>query len=408
MPFITQGKANIKYLLIVVLVAAIGIGIIVASLNSFRKELISLNNFIEIKNIKQDSKTICLNTDAEYCPGGPFCGKTCPNCPFVECPTDENATYNVYRITIKSKQESSPQLVFLGDIIGKIINPSSWWSAAKIMYDEREGSPYESPLDFSYYILGFNPTNKQKDKYENEKILIDISSADKKLIPYLRISDYCEKDEDCTVRGKENNCNYGAFNYYQEWQFDWECWPYHYPQEDQKILDKICDPKTENIDIEYAGSNCIHNRCIPQGKRVKCSVRGEMACLSAGTMISMSNNSIKKIEEIQKGDLVKSFNLKTKEFKLAEVENIIQRKDPLVIINYNFKVAPDEVIYLSKGRTKKAIEIKVGDYLFNEQLGSDRVNSVSYSEEKVDTYDLQLKNGENFFANGVLVQVPFK
>lgn len=49
MPFITQGKANIKYLLIVVLVAAVAIGIIITSMNSFRNEIISLNKVVEIK-----------------------------------------------------------------------------------------------------------------------------------------------------------------------------------------------------------------------------------------------------------------------------------------------------------------------------------------------------------------------
>lgn len=49
MPFITQGKANIKYLLIVILVAAVACGIIYVAWNSYQKEIVSLGKFIEIK-----------------------------------------------------------------------------------------------------------------------------------------------------------------------------------------------------------------------------------------------------------------------------------------------------------------------------------------------------------------------
>lgn len=53
MPFITQGKANIKYLLIVVLIAAVAGGLIFIYWNIYQKEIVSLNNFTEIKNSKK-------------------------------------------------------------------------------------------------------------------------------------------------------------------------------------------------------------------------------------------------------------------------------------------------------------------------------------------------------------------
>jgi len=52
MPFITQGKSNIKYLLIVFLVAAIASGIIFTALSHYQREIVSLNNFTKIKNIE--------------------------------------------------------------------------------------------------------------------------------------------------------------------------------------------------------------------------------------------------------------------------------------------------------------------------------------------------------------------
>lgn len=64
MPFITQGKANVKYLLIVVLVAVVAGGIIFAAWNYCQKEIVILNkvNNIEInkKSINSEPETINL------------------------------------------------------------------------------------------------------------------------------------------------------------------------------------------------------------------------------------------------------------------------------------------------------------------------------------------------------------
>ena len=54
MPFITQGKANIKYLLIVVFVAAVAGGIIFFCWKNYQKEIVNLNNFTEIKNLEKN------------------------------------------------------------------------------------------------------------------------------------------------------------------------------------------------------------------------------------------------------------------------------------------------------------------------------------------------------------------
>ncbi len=49
MPFFTQGKTNWKYILIVVILAIIVGGGILSYLRYFRKEMISLTKFPEIK-----------------------------------------------------------------------------------------------------------------------------------------------------------------------------------------------------------------------------------------------------------------------------------------------------------------------------------------------------------------------
>lgn len=57
MPLITQGKANVKYLLIVGLVAAVAGGIIFVAWNTYQKEIIISDNFNEIKKSANNIKS---------------------------------------------------------------------------------------------------------------------------------------------------------------------------------------------------------------------------------------------------------------------------------------------------------------------------------------------------------------
>lgn len=70
MPFITQGKANVKYLLILGLVAAVSGGIIFAARNSYYKDIVNLDNFSEIKkpanNIKGETTDWKTYKNEEY------------------------------------------------------------------------------------------------------------------------------------------------------------------------------------------------------------------------------------------------------------------------------------------------------------------------------------------------------
>ncbi len=130
------------------------------------------------------------------------------------------------------------------------------------------------------------------------------------------------------------------------------------------------------------------------------------ACLAAGTKITMSDGTKRNIEDIKVGDWVKSFDEKTGNLKNAEVAKTIKRKDPLVIVNNILRMAPDEVVYLANGKTKTAEKLKVGELLQGENKKEIKIDSINYSNEKVDTYDFTLKDANNFYADGFLVKTP--
>jgi hypothetical protein len=126
------------------------------------------------------------------------------------------------------------------------------------------------------------------------------------------------------------------------------------------------------------------------------------ACLAAGTTISMADGSYKNIENVKVGDAIKSSNGKI--MTDDTVTKVVQREDPIITINGKLEAAPDEVVYLASGKTEAANLIKIGDQLLNESGQAIVVKTITQSNKLATTYDLSLKNGNTFFADGYLVQ----
>lgn len=127
------------------------------------------------------------------------------------------------------------------------------------------------------------------------------------------------------------------------------------------------------------------------------------ACFAEGTKVLMKNRTQKNIEDIKEGEYVVSFDLEKNNFGTSKVIKVIQREDPLIIINQKLKVAPDQMIYVNNG-LKSAKDIDIGDFLLDANKKMVKVYSIEQIEKRVKTYDLILEGYQNFFAEGYLVQ----
>lgn len=258
MPFITQGKTNLKYILIVVILAAIIGGGILGYYYLWIKDL-------EAKLAELEKKL----PEVKLLPGEL---------------TEEGKRSNIYRITIARKPGSpEPEVTFLRWYLEDLFTLSRE-SISDIVYDTREGSPFYPKyrgLDFAYYIfLGGEPT-ELRQVYENESVTVRVINVDEKLIPYLKDPDYCEVDTDCVVR--TNFCGYGAFNYYHGFHDVWGCPVVSETEfecaEPERVELEECemgwyDEKMGcERDVEYTGIKCIENKCIAQNRIVKCLSR---------------------------------------------------------------------------------------------------------------------------------------
>jgi hypothetical protein len=140
-----------------------------------------------------------------------------------------------------------------------------------IAYDSlHENVNKTSIFNREYFILTdskFGEVDTTK-KYKTRELSLEITKADPTILPFIKDPSYCNLDTDCSVG--ENVCSYGSYNKYRELVDLGGCENVLYPQEDEKQLSTLCDPKSEYPEIKYNDSKCISNKCVAQNRQVIC------------------------------------------------------------------------------------------------------------------------------------------
>jgi hypothetical protein len=150
----------------------------------------------------------------------------------------------------------------------------------------------------------------------------------------------------------------------------------------------------------------------------------DVHCFAKDTKILMSDNSPKNIELIKDGDFVKSYDFENKKFVNSKVTKLIEVKhDKLIKLQFADRdiVTTDDHPFFTENKDwcsvnysksnyyyyqeKKINELNVGDNIF---LPAENKFIKLISIEKIDkaqhTYTIELANGNNFIANGLLVK----
>ena len=177
------------------------------------------------------------------------------------------------------------------------------------------------------------------------------------------------------------------------------------------------------------GSSIVKISSSPTGKVLSiqsysttCPPVRDICCFVKGTKISMSDNTIKNIEDVKIGDIVVTYNEETKEQEPGEVNGIAS---PLKSNIVEYKLSNDVTIksttchpywVVNKGwssfnplLTKKlydfnAEQIEENDTLLtidNKEVIVDKITELI--TKKVMTYNLQILGNHTYYANGVLV-----
>jgi hypothetical protein len=150
----------------------------------------------------------------------------------------------------------------------------------------------------------------------------------------------------------------------------------------------------------------------------------DVHCFAAGTKITMAYNSVKNIEQITEKDVISTFDFNTKSLQKAQVTKLIEvTHDNLIKLqfsdreiittadhpfwteNKNWVAINPQKSNSDYKQTEKIKELKIGDKVFlpveNKFV---ELKSIEKIENKQKTYTIELKNSDNFIANGLLVK----
>ena len=146
-------------------------------------------------------------------------------------------------------------------------------------------------------------------------------------------------------------------------------------------------------------------------------------CFIAGTQILMRNDATKNIEDIDVGDIVKSWNEITNKVEDSKVVKLIQPvHDDMLVIRFSNDVVNENTFdhpYYVKDKgwcsysptlTKERYDInsellEVGDICYfnnSDELEEVEISFIKENWDEVQTYIFELDNNYTFFANGIL------
>jgi hypothetical protein len=150
----------------------------------------------------------------------------------------------------------------------------------------------------------------------------------------------------------------------------------------------------------------------------------DVHCFAAGTKILMSDNSVKNIELIQEGDMVKSYCFEDNKLIDSRVTKLVSAMHSSLL---KLKLADNEIIttaahpfWIDRNvwaainaekankyyfQETEVVNLKVGDKIFipEKNIFSEIIEIENINERQI-TYTIELSENDNFIANGMLVK----
>ena len=132
-------------------------------------------------------------------------------------------------------------------------------------------------------------------------------------------------------------------------------------------------------------------------------------CFVAGTKVAVQNKETKNIEDIEVGDLVVCCDTSTGTLEESAVTHTFKHPDTdgYLVINESLGVTPNHEIYTGTDWVSAA-NLKVGDNI--QMIGGDlaTVSNIEKVDKPVTTYNLEVANRHNYYADGFLVHNKLK
>jgi hypothetical protein len=128
-------------------------------------------------------------------------------------------------------------------------------------------------------------------------------------------------------------------------------------------------------------------------------------CFIKGSLVLMADGELKRIEDIELGEEVLTYNLENSTWGKHSVTEIqvVRNQTGYYIINHKLKISPVHQIFVNGGR-KTASQLLINDIIVN---GNEitRVTSIEFVQKAADRYNIVLGHNNNllYTVNGILV-----
>jgi peptide subunit release factor 1 (eRF1) len=164
----------------------------------------------------------------------------------------------------------------------------------------------------------------------------------------------------------------------------------------------VVDRREGNIGL-LKGTNITLVTTMTSGVPGKTRAGGQ--CLHPDTIVHMADGQFLRIEEVEKGDEVLSFNLETKQIISSKItKKWITPKDKIYRFSAGEEIiaSADHIFFMEDGTTKPAEELKQGDMLLAENGQGKEITTIQSEEKPMELIDISVEN-ENFIAEGLVV-----
>jgi hypothetical protein len=157
-------------------------------------------------------------------------------------------------------------------------------------------------------------------------------------------------------------------------------------------------PTEINVDINIRTHGSIPSYLVGGGDGSNIQL-----CFVGGTRITMTDLSVKPIEQVRIGDVVYSYNEQTGDYVPATVAQTFEHTAAEYLDIDGLRVTAEHPLYvIGKGWTR-AGDVQAGDVLFLDYGGEKPVSRIIYLSRTVQVYNLTVEGTHTYFANGVLV-----
>ena len=127
-----------------------------------------------------------------------------------------------------------------------------------------------------------------------------------------------------------------------------------------------------------------------------------MGCFVGGTQIQM-HEGVKSIEDVEIGDIVKSFDVGTSSVIDSKVTKTYVHTDRYyMILNGTIKTTSIHPFY-TDGKWVEAGDLSVGHKILHVDGLEHTIETIELSDESVTVYNLEVDGTHNYFAEGYLV-----